>query len=86
MPFAIPIVEGLLSLVLGGLAAAAVNASLNLGMGLAHPARAVQASAFVLGLIGVWTTNPRVRDGLVGVMTVLILLSAFSQLAPDWLA
>jgi hypothetical protein len=74
----------------GGLAAwavaAAVSATVNLGMGLGHPARAVHAVGTVVGLVGATSSSPRVHRALVVLMALLLMGASLAQLEPDWLA
>ena len=73
----------------GGLAlwalGAATSATVNLGMGLTHPARAVHATALAIGVSGVVSSNPRVHRLLIAFMGVLMAGTLAIQLTPDWL-
>jgi hypothetical protein len=67
--------------------AAAVSATVNLGMSLHHPARAVHVISVVLGLTGCLSARPRVHA--VVVLTLAALLSAgalSSNIDAGWLA
>jgi hypothetical protein len=74
----------------GGLAlwaaAAALSASVNLGMGLAHPARLAQGAALTIGLVGASSSTRRVHMALAVVLAILTVVSAGGQLSPSWLA
>jgi hypothetical protein len=45
-------------------AVAAVNASVNLGLALTHPSRAVHATAMIFGVVGAASSSPRVHAGI----------------------
>ena len=67
--------------------AAALSATVNLGMSLNHPARVVHATAFAVGVAGFSSSNPRLHTGLVIVMALLVLAAALGPgLEPGWLA
>jgi F0F1-type ATP synthase membrane subunit c/vacuolar-type H+-ATPase subunit K len=66
-------------------ASAAGSATVNLGMGLAHPARVVQGAALTIGIVGMSTTSDRVYRALGGVMVLIILMTLAAQLDPTWL-
>ena len=74
----------------GGLAlwgvAAALSATVNLGMGLAHPARFVHAITIAVGGVGATSSRARVHAGLIGFMSLLLVGSVLAQLRPGWLA
>ena len=74
----------------GGLAfwglVTALSASVNLGMGIAHPARLVQGTVLTIGLVGASTSTRRVHVGLAVLLTILTVVSAGVQLSPNWLA
>jgi hypothetical protein len=75
----------------GGLAlwgvAAAVSATVNLGMSFHHPARSVHITTLVLGTIGSASSNRRVHTSIVTLLVVLMILAIASpDLQPDWLA
>ena len=76
--------------VFGGLAiwalAAATSASVNLGMGLAHPARLVHVTALSIGLIGAMSSSYRVHAALLSLMGILTVAALAMRLGPDWLA
>ena len=70
---------------LWGLAAAA-SATVNLGMPLDHPARAVHVISVALGLAGSLSSNPRVHTGIVVALAGLLLLGALNpDLDADWM-
>lgn len=66
--------------------AAATSASVNLGMGLAHPARIVHVTALSIGVTGAVSSSHRVHGALLGVMGVLTVATLAMHLGPDWLA
>lgn len=66
--------------------AAATSATVNLGMGIVHPARGVHALALVVGLVGAASAKERVHRGLVIVLAGLMIAASFAQLGPGWLA
>ncbi len=74
----------------GGLAlwavGAALSASVNLGLGLAHPARLVQGAALTIGVVGAAAATRRVHTVLVVLLAFLTVASLGLQLRPDWLA
>lgn len=74
----------------GGLAlwavGAAASATVNLGMGVLHPARVVHVIALTAGVVGAATARPRVHATLLGLFGLLTLGALFAQLAPGWLA
>ncbi|HSM05742.1 MAG TPA: hypothetical protein VK858_14090, partial [Longimicrobiales bacterium] len=65
---------------------AALSATVNLGMGLAHPARGIHALALAVGLAGGLSRNERVHRGLVALLVVLSVVTVAAQLRPDWIA
>lgn len=66
---------------------AAVSATVNLGMPLHHPARAVHVTSIVVGIVGSVSSNPRVHAAIVTVVTTLMILAALSpNLGPGWMA
>ena len=65
---------------------AALSATVNLGMGLAHPARGIHALALAVGLAGGLSRSERVHRGLVALLVVLSVVTVAAQLRPDWLA
>lgn len=67
-------------------ASAAASASVNLGMGLAHPARGVQATAVTVGLVGAWTENAKVHRAIGVLFVVFTLVAIVAQLQSSWLA
>ena len=73
-------------LALWGLGAAA-SASVNLGMGLHHPARIVHATSLTVGIVGMATSNPRVHAALVTLLCLLAIGGATgAHMQPGWLA
>lgn len=73
-----------MGLALWGLSAAA-SATVNLGMGLTHPARGVQATAVAIGLIGSSTDHERVHRAFAVLFVLLALVTVLAQLTPSWL-
>jgi hypothetical protein len=73
--------------VVAWITSAAVSASVNLGMGLTHPARGFHVFVAALGIVGVTSSSERVHSGLVVTMAVVGLGLAFTvAAAPAWLA
>lgn len=74
----------------GGMAAwgigAATSASMNLGMGLAHPARLVHLLTVGIGVLGTSTARPRVHGVIVSAMCLLVVATLAAHLSPGWLA
>ncbi|MGD8278813.1 MAG: hypothetical protein PVH00_12330 [Gemmatimonadota bacterium] len=75
----------------GGLAVwgvgTAASASVNLGMGLHHPARIVHVTSLTIGIIGAATSKPRVHVVLVTLLCLLALGGATgAHMQPGWLA
>ena len=67
--------------------AAAVSASVNLGMPLNHPARGVHVTALVLGVVGALSANRRLHALLVTLIAVLLIAGTLSpELDAGWLA
>ncbi|MDX1396456.1 MAG: hypothetical protein R3195_18890 [Gemmatimonadota bacterium] len=74
----------------GGLAlwgvAAALSATVNLGMGLSHPARLVHAMTVGVGIAGAGSASTRLHGWLVGLMCALSIGSLAAQFPAGWLA
>lgn len=66
--------------------ATAASATLNLGMGLAHPARGVHLTCVLVGIIGWVSSNETIHKGLVMFLAFIFMAACFAQLEPDWLA
>jgi hypothetical protein len=67
--------------------AAAVSASVNLGMPLNHPARGVHVTALFLGVVGALFSNRRLHALLVTLIAMLLIAGTFSsELDAGWLA
>jgi hypothetical protein len=67
--------------------AAAVSATVNLGMPLDHPARGVHVVSVVLGLVGCLSAKPRVHAVIVLTLAGLLIAGAFSStIDAGWLA
>lgn len=71
-------------LALWGLSAAA-SATVNLGMGLTHPARGVHAMAVAVGFIGSSTDNEKVHRAFAVLFVLLAIVTVLAQLSPSWL-
>jgi hypothetical protein len=68
-------------------AAAAVSATVNLGMSFQHPARIVHVTAVLAGCIGSMSSDPRIHAGLIVVLCWLGLGAVLSPaMEPGWLA
>ena len=65
--------------------AAATSASLNLGMGLAHPARIVHVTALSIGVTGAVSSSHRVHSALLSLMGILMFGTLVMHIGPDWL-
>jgi hypothetical protein len=65
--------------------AAATSASVNLGMGLVHPARVVHVTALSIGLIGAASSSHRVHAALLSLMGILTVVALAMHVGPDWL-
>ncbi len=65
---------------------AALSATVNLGMGLGHPARGIHGLAITVGLLGWLNRNERLHRGLVALLIVMTVVTVAVQLRPDWLA
>lgn len=67
--------------------AAGIGASVNLGLPLAHPARAIQATAIALGICGAAGSSERVHKGIVAVMLLMFVAwSITAGMRPGWLS
>jgi hypothetical protein len=67
--------------------AAGIGASVNLGMTLAHPARAIQATAVTLGIIGAASASERIHKGIVTVMlTMFVAWAITAGVMPGWMS
>jgi hypothetical protein len=66
--------------------AAAASASVNLGMPLNHPARAVHVTALTLGIVGAVSARPRLHTVIVALLCLISIAAALDpRLDPDWL-
>lgn len=66
--------------------AMAVNATVNLGFPVAHPSRAIQAYALVLGTVGVVSSHDRVHEVLAILFALGVIGLAFTLgFSPSWL-
>jgi hypothetical protein len=67
--------------------AAGLSATVNLDMALSHPARAIHAGAFLIGVAGFSTSSPRVHAVIVAMIGLLLVAGSFDpELGAGWLA